>query len=53
MLYFRFSALFKILYRVMPRLIQHCLLSTMVYFNVKYVIDTRNYDFLTPALVRN
>jgi len=25
----------------------------MVYFNMKYVIATRNYDFLLPALIRN
>jgi len=27
-------------------LIQHCLPSKTVYLNVKYVIATRNYDFL-------
>src|SRR6218665_1652703 len=41
----RFSVRFKILYRVIQPLIQHCLLSTMVYLNVKYVIDTRSYEF--------
>src|SRR6218665_233048 len=37
----RFRVRFKILYRV----IQHCLLSKMVYFNLKYVIATRSYEF--------
>src|SRR6218665_3303100 len=32
-------------YRVIHLLIQHCLLSKMVYLNVKYVIATRRYDF--------
>ena len=41
----RLSVSFKILYRVglIQRLIQHCLLSKMVYLNVKYVIATRSY----------
>src|SRR6218665_215083 len=39
----RFSVWFKILYCViyMLRLIQHCLRSKVLYFNVKYVIATR------------
>ena len=41
----RFSVRFKISYRVIQRLIQHCLLSKMVYLNVKYVIATRSYEF--------
>src|SRR6218665_3921785 len=41
----RFIVRFKILYRVMQPLIQHCLLSKMVYLNLKYVIATRSYDF--------
>ena len=41
----RFSVWFRILYRVIWRLIQHCLLSKVVYLNVKYVIATRNYEF--------
>src|SRR6218665_3787119 len=49
----RFSVWFKILYRVIQRLVQHCFLSIMVYLHIKYVIDTRNYDFLISALVRN
>jgi len=32
-------------YRVIQRLIQHCLLSKTVYMNVKYVVATRNYEF--------
>jgi len=46
----RFSVWFKILYLEKQRLIQHCLLSKMVYLNIKYDIATRNYDFLIPAL---
>ena len=49
----RFSVRFKILYRVIYPLLHHCLLSKMAYLNVKYVIATRNYYFLIPALVRN
>src|SRR6218665_2018831 len=30
-------------YRVIHRLIQHCLLSKIVYLNIKYAIATRNY----------
>ena len=41
----RFSVRFTILYRAIQRLIQHCLLSKMVYLNVKYVITTRSYEF--------
>ena len=33
----RFSVWFKILYRVIQRLIHHCFLNTMVYLNVKYI----------------
>ena|SRR6218665_1024015 len=32
-------------YRVTQLLIQHCLLSKMVYLNIKYVIATRSYEF--------
>ena len=39
------SVRFKILYRVIQRLIQHCLLRKMVYLNIIYVIATRNYEF--------
>ena len=42
----RFSVSFKILYRAIKPLIQHCLLSTTDYLNVKYVIATRRYDFV-------
>ena len=49
----RFSGRFKILYRIIQRLIQHCLLRRMVYLNIIYVIATRNYDFLPSALFRN
>src|SRR6218665_2802460 len=41
-----FRVRFKISYRVIHRLIEHGLLSKMVYLNVKYVIATRSYDFL-------
>src|SRR6218665_2096279 len=41
---------FKILYRVIKSLIQHCLLSKMAYLNVKYVIATRNYDFFNTGI---
>jgi len=40
-----FSIWFKILYRVIRRLIQHCFMSKMVYWNIKYVIATRNYEY--------
>ena len=39
------SVRFKMLYRVIQPLIQHCLLRKMMYLNIIYVIDTRNYDF--------
>ena len=43
----RFIVRFKILYRVIKRLIQHCLLRKMVYLTIIiYVIATRNYEFL-------
>ena len=35
----------KLSYRVIQRLIQHCLLSKIVHLNVKYVIATRNFEF--------
>src|SRR6218665_2794073 len=41
----RIRVRFKILYSVIHRLIQHYLLSKMVYLNVKYFIATRSYDF--------
>src|SRR6218665_1555336 len=41
----RFSVWFKILYRVIQRLIQHCFLSKLMYLNIKYVIATRNYMY--------
>ena len=40
----RFCVRFKILYRVIQPLIQHCLLRKMVYLNIKYVIATRSYE---------
>ena len=46
-----FSDRFKILYRVIQPLIQHCLLHKMVYFNIIYVIATRNYEFFTTGIV--
>src|SRR6218665_3356825 len=42
----RFSVWFKILHRLIQRLIRHYFLSKMVYLNIKYVIVTRNYDLL-------
>src|SRR6218665_2259687 len=47
----RFGVRFKILYRVIQPLIQHCLLRKMVYLNIIYVIATRNYDFFTTGIV--
>src|SRR6218665_1662061 len=38
----RFRVRFKILYRVIQVLIQHCLLRRMVYLNIIYVIATQN-----------
>src|SRR6218665_3923346 len=46
----RFRVRFKILYRVTQPLIQHCLLHKTVYFNIIYVIATRNYDFFTTGI---
>src|SRR6218665_3860664 len=45
----------KLSYRVIYRLIQHCLLSKMVYLNAKYVIATPSYQFFiyTQNLIRN
>src|SRR6218665_2642406 len=40
-----FRVRFKILYRVIQLLIQHCLLHKKVYLNIIYVIATRNYEF--------
>src|SRR6218665_3058711 len=48
-----FRVRFKILYRVIQPLIQHCLLHKMVYLNIIYVIATRNYDFFTTGIFRN
>ena len=48
---FRFSVRFRILYRAIQRLIQHCLLRKMVYLNIIYVIATRNYEFCTTGIV--
>jgi len=45
----RFSVWFKILYSVIQRLIQHCLLSKMVYLNIKYVIAARNYELFNAG----
>src|SRR6218665_3922445 len=45
-----FSVWFKILFSVIKRLIQHCLLSKMVYLNITYVIATRNYEFFNTGL---
>src|SRR6218665_4030415 len=39
------ASFLQLSYRVIQRLIQHCLLSKMVYLNVKYVIATRSYEF--------
>src|SRR6218665_2792688 len=39
----------KLSYRVIHRLIQHYLLSKMVYLNEKYVIATRRYNFFIYA----
>src|SRR6218665_3527201 len=41
----RFSVWYKILYSIIQRLIQHCLLNKIVYLNIKYVIATLNYEF--------
>ena len=46
----RFRVRFKILYRVIHPLIQHCLLPKMVYFNIIYFIATRNYEFFTTHI---
>src|SRR6218665_85108 len=46
----RFRVRFKILYRVMHPLIQHCLLHKMVYLNIIYVIATRNCEFFTTGI---
>src|SRR6218665_135007 len=45
-----FRVRFKILYRVIQPLIQHCLLHKMVYLNIIYVIATRNYEFFTTGI---
>src|SRR6218665_794104 len=45
-----FRVRFKILYRVIQPLIQHCLLNKMVYLNIIYVIATRNYEFFTTGV---
>ena len=45
-----FRVRFKILYRVIQLLIQHCLLHKMVYLNIIYVIATRNYEFFTTGI---
>ena len=48
----RFSVRFKILYRVIQPLIQHCLLRKMVYLNIMLLLlETMN--FLLPAFFRN
>ena len=47
----RFSFMFKILYRVIHRLIQNCFLRKMVYLNIIFVIDTRNYELFTAGIV--
>jgi len=51
----KFSVRFKILYRVILPLIQHCLLRKIVYLNIIhgiiYVIDTRNYESFTTGIV--
>ena len=46
-----FRVRFKILYRAIQPLIQHCLLRKMVYLNIIYVITTRNYEFFTTVIV--
>src|SRR6218665_1643627 len=50
-----FRVRFKILYRVIQPLIQHCLWHKMVYLNIIYVIATRNYEFFkyTQNLIGN
>jgi len=39
----RFKAWFKILYRVIQRLIQNCFLSKMVYLNIALKLKTMNF----------
>ena len=46
-----FRVRFKILYRVIQLLIQHCLLHKMVYLKIIDVIATRNYEFFTTGIV--
>src|SRR6218665_1975500 len=46
-----FRVRFKILYRVIKPLIQHCLLRKMVHLNIIYLIATRNYEFFTTGIV--
>src|SRR6218665_2401993 len=46
----RFCVRFKILYRVIQPLIQHCLLHKMACLNIIYVIATRNYEFFTTGI---
>ena|SRR6218665_2552756 len=46
----RFCVRFKILYRVIQPLIQHCLLHKMVYLNIIYIIATRKYEFFTIGI---
>src|SRR6218665_2395599 len=43
----------KLSYRVIQRLIQHCLLSKMAYLNVKHVITTRRYEFFIYRSTQN
>src|SRR6218665_561145 len=45
----RFSVWFKISYRVIPRLIPNIFLSKMVYLDVKYMTENRNYEFLNTV----
>jgi len=44
-----FRVWFKISYRVIHRLIQHIFLSKMVYLDVKYMTENRNYEFLSTG----
>src|SRR6218665_1904692 len=41
---------FKILYRAIQPLIQHCFLHKMVYLNIIYVIASRNYEFFPTSI---
>ena len=46
---FRYSVWFKISYCVIQGLIQHSVLSKMVYLDVNYMTANRNYEFLNTG----